>query len=105
MAGTTSPVFLTSAILLHLQVGTTTWLTHFKDLTDAITQAERKILESKVENTYELLHNVVPRKFKLSTDLLNISNTSQATFANALNQHFLDNNVLSFSFVRHPFER
>ena len=70
---------------MTLQVGTTTWLAHFLNISDLT-------LEQKaVVNTSRLLHKVVPPLFKVPRHLLPISQLAKST--------------VSFSMVRHPFER
>ena len=66
-------------------MGTTTWLAHFLNISDLT-------LEQKaVVNTSRLLHKVVPPLFKVPRQLLPISKLAEST--------------VSFSMVRHPFER
>ena len=82
---------------------------HFAKLTDAIPSAVQRRLKAKTEDAYELLHNVVPGKFRVSRKLIKNNNPSHQSNNMSflkLFKHFLkENQVLSFSFVRHPFER
>ena len=82
---------------------------HFAKLTDAIPSAVQRRLKAKTEDAYELLHNVVPGKFRVSRKLIKNSKYSHESnnisFLTLFKLFLKENEVLSFSFVRHPFER
>ena len=67
------------------QVGTTTWLAHFLNMSDLSPEQKAAV------NTSQLLHKIVPPLFRVPRQLLPISTLADST--------------ISFSMVRHPFER
>ena len=102
--------FQLSSVLLYFdfQVGTTTLLAHFSHLTDTIPAYLKRRLKSNNRHSYELLHNLVPGKFKVPSDLVEEDNNTLSNnkfFLKIFKQFLKSNNIMSFSFVRHPFER
>ena len=82
-------------------------LYHFSDLTDDISPLEREKLKPMDKQSYNSLHNIVPNKFKIPSNLgtLDNSNLNKNTFLESFTKFLEINNMMSFSFVRHPFER
>ena len=82
-------------------------LYHFGDLTDDIPSDVRELLKQNDKRAHRKLHDIIPGKFKVPTDLntdKNIS-TNNKSFLQIFKLFLKMNDVLSFSFVRHPFER
>ena len=78
------------------QVGTTTWLTHFSKLADHLPASG-------------LLHKIVPAQFKVSKKVLmdgdNGYMSNKMSVLELFKRFHEKNEILSFSFVRHPFDR
>ena len=86
----------------HGKTGTSTWLSYFVKLLPK--RIRRGIMKDK--NWMELTHSTVPRHFKVPVDLvLTEKNKKKVSFLNAFNSFLQTYKILSFSFVRHPFER
>ena len=75
-------------IYIFLKVGTTTWLTHFLELSDQ----KNTMMEEFGPNYSKMLHRTVPGLFKINS-LRDTNIKSLAKYST------------SFSMVRHPFER
>ena len=77
----------------NAKVGTTTWMNHFNDLLDP----KHRISPEKKQNID--LHNFIPPKFSIHKQIgvtLDFKSTKK---------YLSDNEYLTFSFVRHPFDR
>merc|ERR1711894_527355 len=94
----------------HGKVGTTTLLYHFSHLTN-ISEKLRNTIEKQDQHAYSVMHTSIPNKFKLRKTDFTMTTTENKKSKNnneffiAYNDYLHKNNVLSFSFVRHPFER
>ena len=90
----------------HEKVASTTLKYLFIDLADKMAPD----LKEKLKNTKDfqnsvnlfLFHSLIPSYFKMPNNLTVSTNTSVGEM---LNQFLHSNNILSFSFVKHPFER
>ena len=82
-------------------------LYHFVNLTDDIPSDVRDSLKQNDRRAHRQLHDIVPGKFKVPIDLATDNNitTNKKTFLEMFKLFLKMNEVLSFSFVRHPFER
>ena len=95
----------------NFQVGTTTFLYHFSHLTHDIKPDIQDEIEKQDQHSYKIMHNHVPPHFKLKSTSFKRTKSAKGTLLNSkqffqsYNDYIHKNNVLSFSFVRHPFER
>ena len=82
-------------------------LYHFGDLTDDIPSDVRELLKQNDKRAHRKLHDIIPGKFKVPIDLNTDKNipTNNKSFLQIFKLFLKMNDVLSFSFVRHPFER
>ena len=82
-------------------------LYHFGDLTDDIPSDVRELLQQTDKLAQRILHDIIPGKFKVPIDLITVKNITKDkdTFLQKFKLFLKMNEVLSFSFVRHPFER
>ena len=82
-------------------------LYHFVDLTDDIPSDVRDSLKQNDRRAHRKLHDIVPGKFKVHSSLATDNNktTNKETFLQIYKEFLKMNKFLSFSFVRHPFER
>ena len=90
----------------NAKAGTSTWMQHFNALLDP--EYQKKISYIKPEPEHGIvpikrkkidLHNVVPRYFSVHKQ------TGMMFNFESLKKYFSDNEYLTFSFVRHPFDR
>ena len=99
---------LISKILLSLQVGSTTMFQYFIDLAQDISSIGKErvlnILKQKVKIPGIPKGRPMLRKsfFQLPN---NVVNGSKSLLLQRFNSFIKKKNILSFSFVRHPFER
>ena len=98
------------------KVGTTTLLQLFMYLSDIVPRYKAffdKTITSKSSEDLKLaahvLHELVPGKFKIQPDyflnLVENQSSGNKTFRQVYQGFMNENDILSFSFVRHPFER
>ena len=82
-------------------------LYHFSDLTDDIPSDVRELLKQNDQPAHHKLHDIIPGKFKVPSDLIKQNNTTtnKNSFLELFNRFLKINDLLSFSFVRHPFQR
>ena len=88
----------------NAKAGTSTWMRHFNALLDP--KHQKKIsyirLEDKIVAKKEKkgdLHNVMPQRFSVHKQI------GMKFDFESLKKYFNDNEYLTFSFVRHPFDR
>ena len=76
------------AFCRNAKVGTATWMQHFNNLLDPKHRSERKDL-----------HGFIPPKFSIKKQI------GKRFDFKPMKKYFRDNEYLTFSFVRHPFDR
>ena len=84
------------------KVGSTTWMNHFLALLPSKVRQD----VSKVRKPY--FHKTVARKFRLPVDSIihhDDRNVQKTSFVELLHHFLRKSQILTFSFVRHPFER
>ena len=88
----------------NAKVGTSTWMQHFNALLDP--EHQKKISYIRPDNRVVPkkgkkidLHNFIPRRFSVHEQ------TGMKFDFKSLKKYFSDNEYLTFSFVRHPFDR
>jgi hypothetical protein len=88
----------------NAKAGTTTWMQHFNALLDPEHQPripylrkEDRVVPKKGKKID--LHNFMPRRFSVHKQ------TGMKFNFESLKKYFSDNEYLTFSFVRHPFDR
>ena len=88
----------------NAKAGTSTWMQHFNALLDpeyqkkiSYIRPDKKVVPEKRKKID--LHNVVPRHFSVHKQ------TGMMLNFESLKKYFSDNEYLTFSFVRHPFDR
>ena len=84
---------------------------HFSTLLDDISPDKLKLVEKKSEKYYKIggkiIHSLIREMFKIPSNLLTNDNSTknEKPFLKTLNRFITNNDILSFSIVRHPFER
>ena len=84
----------------NAKVGTSTWMQHFNALLDP--EHQKKISYIRPEHMVGKKmnwHDFVPRQFSVQKQ------TGMKFDFESLKKYFIDNEYLTFSFVRHPFDR
>ena len=82
----------------NAKAGTSTWMQHFNALLDP--EHQKKISYIQPDNGKKIdLHNFIPRRFSVHEQ------TGMKFDFKSLKKYFSDNEYLTFSFVRHPFDR
>ena len=77
----------------NAKVGTSTWMTHFNDLLDP----EHRISPEKKKSID--YHKFIPPKFSIHKQI------GMRFDLKSIKKYLSDNEYLTFSFVRHPFDR
>ena len=89
-------------LMVLSQVGSTTMMQHFITLLNDISPDQVKLVKKEPNK----IHKILPGMFKIPSDLLTNSNNSKTEqFFQKQKSFVKTNGILSFSFVRHPFER
>ena len=99
---------LISKILLSLQVGSTTMLQYFVDLAQDISSIAKERILNILKQKFQIPRPIlkVPLIYKSFIQLpKNVVNGSKSLLLQRVNSFIKKKNILSFSFVRHPFER
>ena len=81
----------------NAKAGTSTWMQHFNALLDP--EHQKKISYIPPNGKKIDLHNFIPRRFSVHEQ------TGMKFDFKSLKKYFSDNEYLTFSFVRHPFDR
>ena len=81
----------------NAKAGTSTWMQHFNALLDP--EHQKKISYMPKNGKKIDLHNFIPRRFSV------YEQTGMKFDFKSLKKYFSDNEYLTFSFVRHPFDR
>ena len=81
------------AFCRNAKSGTSTWMQHFNALQDP---EHRLDTEKKHKNAF---HNIIPRLFSIGKQI------GKGLDFKSVKKYFSDNEYLTFSFVRHPFDR
>ena len=81
------------AFCRNAKSGTSTWMQHFNALQDP----ERRLDNGKKHNN--AFHNIIPQRFSIRKQI------GEGFDFESVKKYFSDNDYLTFSFVRHPFDR
>ena len=76
-------------------------------MTNEIDSKVQSAIEKQDEKSLDkIMHNKIPNKFKLKdSGFKPTQSMNNNEILQSYNDYLINNNVLSFSFVRHPFER
>ena len=84
----------------NAKAGTSTWMQHFNALLDPEHQKKISYIQPEHRVGKKMnWHDVVPRQFSVQKQ------TGMEFDFESLKKYFIDNEYLTFSFVRHPFDR
>ena len=81
------------AFCRNAKSGTSTWMQHFNALQDPERRLDK---ENKHNNAF---HNIIPQRFSIKKQI------GKGFDFKSVKKYFSDNDYLTFSFVRHPFDR
>ena len=81
------------AFCRNAKAGTSTWMQHFNALQDP----ERRLDKGTKHNN--AFHNIIPQRFSIKKQI------GKGFDFKSVKKYFSDNEYLTFSFVRHPFDR
>ncbi len=88
-----------SFLIDHSKVGSTTWLEYFVHLSNLPAEEKAKISEDG-----RMLHDIIPKTFDPWKSLKKPVESGNGTHL-SFNEKLKENKILSFTFVRHPFDR
>ena len=77
----------------NAKAGTSTWMQHFNNLQDPELRLDK---EKKHNNAF---HTIIPKRFSI------VNQIGKGFNFQSVKKYFSDNEYLTFSFVRHPFDR
>ena len=81
------------AFCRNAKAGTSTWMQHFNALQDP---ERRLVMKTPPNNDF---HNIIPGRFSIGKQI------GKEFDFESVKKYFNDNEYLTFSFVRHPFDR